>query len=70
MTATNQALPKFALPRQSGLTLTAAVGESSLYRPSGDFGGGTLPVTLLMIVTVRLRPVSFCTQVVCFEERI
>jgi hypothetical protein len=37
---TYQALPKFMVPRQRGLTRTAAVGESILYRPRRLLGGG------------------------------
>jgi hypothetical protein len=34
------ALPKFIPPRQSGLTLTDAVGASRRYWPKAVFGGG------------------------------
>ncbi len=37
---THQALPKFIAPKQMGLTLTAAVGASSLWRPRRLGGSG------------------------------
>lgn len=45
---TYQALPKFMAPRQRGLTRTAAVGESILYRARRLLGGGAAGAGLVM----------------------
>ena len=49
---TYQALPKFMAPRQSGLTRTAAVGESSLYRARRLLGGGAGGNTDMVLVVL------------------
>lgn len=43
-----QASPKFMAPRQRGLTRTAAVGESILYRARRLLGGGAAGTGLVM----------------------
>lgn len=46
-------------PRHRGLTRTAAVGESILYRARALFGGGAVGKGLLMVSTkTRIRVAS------------
>lgn len=44
-----QALPKFIVPRHSGLTRREAVGDSMRYRAKGDLAGGAMGSAVSMV---------------------
>ncbi len=58
----HQALPKFMAPMHSGLTLTAAEGESSRCLARRDFGGGAGSIAFMAVVFNKPIGVYICIR--------
>ena len=59
----HQAVPKFMAPIHSGLTLTAAEGESSRCLARRDFGGGAGSMAFMAVIFHKLICVDMCRYV-------